>query len=55
MLTTCEPVVFPVSLDHVQCGPECVVDQTCGESGVLSIMQLDDPQAILSYKGSSFM
>ena len=58
MLTVREggkPVICPVSLNDVQCGPECIVDEMCGESGVFSIVQLDYPQAILRCKQQSFV
>lgn len=49
-----KPVVCPVFLDHIQCGLERIIDQTCGESRVLSIVQLDRPQALLSCKDLLF-
>jgi hypothetical protein len=38
----------PAAFYYIQCRPQCLVDQSFGQAGILSIVQFDNPDCFLS-------
>jgi hypothetical protein len=39
---------IPAAFYYIQCRPQCLVDQSFGQAGILSIVQFNNPNCFLS-------